>query len=188
MHLFYRFLPCKTYKDTEYYYSTNMGIMKKMIVFMLIVMVLLSSCISTNNGLLLEKTTEKIHKVNDDVVVKSVEKLYTSPVSKDHTFMRQKETKYTTQSGQKFLVSESSDNHSLVQVTIKAKGFSRNNDYTQSLGEIDPIEDIWHTDLNTDGYSEWFIITRSVGSGAYGELFGYVSDEDTRICLFIIGA
>ncbi len=154
---------------------------KNTIAFIFLIMLLVSAGTSTKSRFVLEETTEQVYKVNNAVIVKSIEKFYKDTAPEDHAFMKINTTEYTTQSGKKFIIRASATNYSYLDLMVTTKSFFPNNEYTHSLENIDPIVDIWYTDLNSDGYNEWFIITRNIGSGGYGNLFGYISDEDTRV-------
>jgi len=88
---------------------------------------------------------------------------------------------FTTNSGKKFvLFLERTGGASLVTAKLETSEFSEAND-TFDLGEIDPVEDAFLTDLDQNGFEEFYFTTRSTGSGSYSSLYGYASNRDKSV-------
>jgi hypothetical protein len=45
--------------------------------------------------------------------------------------------------------------------------------------DTDPIEEVLQSDLDADGYDEFYLVTRSAGSGSYGNIIGVASVRDS---------
>lgn len=90
-------------------------------------------------------------------------------------------TDYFTTSGKKFsLIQDRSIGNSVVDLSIKTEFFSIVND-SIALGPTDPVEQAIITDLDANGFEEFLIITRSIGSGSYASLYGFASNHDKSI-------
>jgi len=101
---------------------------------------------------------------------------------KDKTFKSTKDavqlTEYKTKTGKKFIVSiDNSLGASIKYVEIKTDGFEAVNT-THIIGEIDPVEKVFLADLDKNGYEEIYLLTRSAGSGSYGNIYGVASNKD----------
>jgi hypothetical protein len=57
---------------------------------------------------------------------------------------------------------------------VSGIGF-QNSSNTIKYADVYPFEDLIITDIDTDGFEELYIITRSAGSGSYAELIGITS-------------
>ena len=105
------------------------------------------------------------------------------PDSLDSTL---KESIYTTASGKRWvLIEDKSLGNSISSVTVTTKNFEIVND-TYNFEELDPIEEVFQTDLDSNGFEELFFVTRSVGSGSYGTIFGIASNRDKSASLVYI--
>ncbi len=86
-----------------------------------------------------------------------------------------------TQSGKIFIVRcDTSLGASLTRVTIETRAFEAVND-TYDLGDLDPVESIFLSDLDADGYEELYLTTRSAGSGSYSNIYGFASNRDKSV-------
>ena len=89
-----------------------------------------------------------------------------------------KSTEYKTKSGKKFIVH--SDNYkgaSICDVQIETSGFEAVNS-THIVGEIDAVEEVFLADLDKNVFEEIYLLTRSAGSGSYGNIYGMASNRD----------
>lgn len=68
---------------------------------------------------------------------------------------------------------------SLASIEITAKGFENGNHFL--LTDVDPITRIELGDLDGNGFDELYIFTQSVGSGTYGGVIGYGSNNDKSL-------
>jgi len=85
---------------------------------------------------------------------------------------------YLTQSGRTFIVHiDHSAGASICSVEVETKGFEAVNT-THKLGTIDPVKDIFLTDLDKNGFEEIYVITQSAGSGSYANIYGIASNND----------
>jgi len=88
---------------------------------------------------------------------------------------------FVTESGKVFIVrSDKSLGASIQKVTVETRNFEIVND-TYNLGEVDPIEEVFLSDLDGDGFEEIYITTRSAGSGSYGGIYGFASNRDKSV-------
>ena len=87
---------------------------------------------------------------------------------------------YKTKTGETFVVEITKMGSSLCKLKVTAKGFS-SEDEIVDFGEIDPIINVWQTDLDQDGRDELFFVTQGVGSGAYGNLYGITYKSDKTV-------
>ncbi len=64
--------------------------------------------------------------------------------------------------------------------TIVALDFANGKD---SLGIMDsePLQQVMVEDLDSNGYDELYLITTSSGSGSYGSIFGFASNQDLSL-------
>lgn len=92
----------------------------------------------------------------------------------DHTELRV----IKTSSGKEFhIFVDHSMGSSIKQVRIETRHFPNRNE-TYNFGAIDPIKDIWITDLDSNGYEELIFTTQGAGSGSYGKIYGFASNKD----------
>jgi hypothetical protein len=94
-------------------------------------------------------------------------------------------TSIKTRTDKTFVVNEERISASLNKTSIETNGFTEKNDIFR-LGETDPIYDIIISDLDKNGFDELFIITRSVGTGSYGTIYGFSSNKDRSVSSIII--
>ncbi len=97
-------------------------------------------------------------------------------VSEKETIVEKK--RFETKSGKVFrVIIDKSKGASINKVRIEPQNFSISNE-TYELGEIDPVEDIFLTDLDNNGYEEIYVLTRGIGSGSYASIYGLASNRD----------
>lgn len=90
-------------------------------------------------------------------------------------------SEFKTPTGKVWLVRETPMlDSSLVNVTVKAIGFSRDT-LTIDFGEIDPVIAVHLDDLDQDGYGELYVITRSVSPSQEGTIVGLCSNQDQQV-------
>jgi hypothetical protein len=68
---------------------------------------------------------------------------------------------------------------SVSRITIIASDSS----YTDSLnlGDKDPVQTGMLADLDENAHDELYLVTRSVGSGTYAHIFGFMRDEQNKL-------
>ncbi|MDB4583083.1 hypothetical protein N9164_08020 [Draconibacterium sp.] len=87
-------------------------------------------------------------------------------------------TEYKTKSGKKFIVHiDNSVGASICEVQIETGEFTAVNT-THRLGTIDPVKEVFVTDLDKNGYEEIYLVTQSAGSGSYSNIYGIASNND----------
>ncbi len=92
-----------------------------------------------------------------------------------------KSTTYTTSSGKIFiLTSDQSLGASIAEVSLETKGFEIINERID-LGPIDPVETVFIADLDSNGFDELYLTTRSAGSGSYSHIYGFASNRDRSV-------
>jgi S-adenosylmethionine synthetase len=79
-----------------------------------------------------------------------------------------------------FTVKEEKKNSSVSKITITTQGFTEVNEPIQ-MEETDPIFQTIVADINSDGFDELFLITQSTGSGSYGTIYGFASNNDKSV-------
>jgi len=87
---------------------------------------------------------------------------------------------YSTRSGKKITVEETHPvGMSLSTVIVTPVGFE--NDKPITLTDVDPLQNVFLSDLDGDGFDEIYLISRSAGSGSYGQVFGFASENDKSL-------
>jgi hypothetical protein len=95
-------------------------------------------------------------------------------------------TEYATKSGKNFIVSiDHSLSASIDYVQIETSNFDAVNS-NHIVGEIDPVEEVIIADLDGNGFEEIYLLTRSAGSGSYGNIYGIVSNRDKSATPFYV--
>jgi len=79
-----------------------------------------------------------------------------------------------------FIVKEEKLSSSISKIIITTKGFTEVNEPIQ-MEETDPLFQTLVADINSDGFDELYIITQSTGSGTYGTIYGFASNNDKSI-------
>lgn len=87
------------------------------------------------------------------------------------------ERRFVTPTGKVWMLRETKRSASLSIVSVRGTGFP-NSQESVDLGEGDPLEATYLTDLDGDGWSELLIVRRGVGSGSYADLAGLASNSD----------
>ena len=91
-----------------------------------------------------------------------------------------KKLEYHTASGKVFIIVEDvSAGVDVSILTIRTHYFSEDN-HDIELGRVDPVEDIFMSDLDEDGFQEIYLITRSTSPEEYATIVGFASDRDRR--------
>lgn len=89
---------------------------------------------------------------------------------------------YVTKSGKSLYISESHPvGLSLSDISIKSSGFEHN--ISETINDSDPIKGVYVTDLDDNGFDEFYIITISSGSGSYGNVIGFASNNDKSLSM-----
>lgn len=89
---------------------------------------------------------------------------------------------YKTKTGKTIVISETHpDGQSLSTVKISTRDLEYN--YSEVYKDRDPIADIFLSDLDGNGFDEIYIITTSAGSGSYGTVLGFASNEDKSLSM-----
>ena len=86
-------------------------------------------------------------------------------------------TNFKTKSGKEFTVVEKKSSESISRITIQGSGFPNSHEIFTLKG-VDPMEIGLQGDLDGDGFEEIYLITRSVGSGSYITIYGFISYKD----------
>jgi hypothetical protein len=85
-----------------------------------------------------------------------------------------------TSTGKSFLVETLADGSSVMNITISTLGYGEN-DQTWELEGTDPLTSSFVADLDSNGFDELYLITTSAGSGSYGTIYGYASNNDRSV-------
>ncbi len=108
----------------------------------------------------------------------------TQTVKKDSTVQPVQEpikitalNKITTKTGKVFSVTVNKHGESLADILVSGQGFAFKQDTLKFL-KSNPFEKAFLADLDANGFEELYIITRTAGSGSYGEILGIVSNND----------
>jgi len=87
---------------------------------------------------------------------------------------------YVTLSGNSLSIEESHPHgQSLSNINLKSSGFNHN--LFEVLEDSDPIESVYIGDIDGNEFDEFYIITKSCGSGSYGDVIAFASDRDKRL-------
>jgi len=70
---------------------------------------------------------------------------------------------------------------SLSTIKISTKDFEHN--CTEIYENVDPISEVFIADLDGNGFDEIYIVTTSVGSGSYGKVIGFASNNDKSLSM-----
>jgi len=89
---------------------------------------------------------------------------------------------FKTTTGKTIIVSETHPTgQSLSKIAIKTQDFEHN--YSEVFKDKDPISKVLMADLDHNGFDEIYIITRSAGSGSYGNVLGLASNKDKSLSM-----
>ena len=83
----------------------------------------------------------------------------------------------TTSTGKTFEVETQSEGASVMNIIVTPKDFPNSSDSWKIEG-ADPLAESFTADLDKNGFEELYLVTRSAGSGSYGRLYGYASNND----------
>ena len=84
---------------------------------------------------------------------------------------------FETSTGKSIQLITQQKGSSLFDVKIIAIDFQNMAD-TITLSDIDPLQHAWINDLDGNGYDELYLITTASGSGSYGTIYGFASNQD----------
>lgn len=92
--------------------------------------------------------------------------------------IEQNSKEYQTKTGKVFVVLvDHSQGASICDVKITTKGFTASN-LIYDLGTVDKIDTVFLADLDQNGFEELYIVSQSVGSGSYSNIYGMASNKD----------
>ena len=83
----------------------------------------------------------------------------------------------TTSTGKTFEVETQTEGASVMNIIVSPKDFPNSTDSWKIEG-ADPLTESFTADLDKNGFEELYLVTRSTGSGSYGRLYGYASNND----------
>lgn len=85
-----------------------------------------------------------------------------------------------TSTGKSILLITDKKNNSLNDITVIPLDFPNNQD-SLFIQNSDPIQLTVLSDLDANGFDELYLITRATGSGSYGRIFGFASNQDLSL-------
>ncbi len=89
---------------------------------------------------------------------------------------------YKTSTHKIIIISETHPvGQSLGTINIRTKDFTHNHDETYE--NVDPISDVFIADIDNNGFDEIYIVTTSQGSGSYGKVMGFASNNDKSLSM-----
>jgi hypothetical protein len=89
---------------------------------------------------------------------------------------------YKTKTGKTIIISETHPvGQCLSTIKISTKNFEHN--HSETYENVDPISDVFIADLDGNGFDEIYIITTSHGSGSYGKVMGFASNNDKSLSM-----
>ncbi len=86
----------------------------------------------------------------------------------------------TTRTGKAFEIRTQSNNDGLIDIFILPKGFEHSKD-TLVISGADPLSRAFVADLDQNAFEEIYLITTSVGSGSYSQIYGFSSNRDKSV-------
>jgi len=90
------------------------------------------------------------------------------------------ELRLKTKTGKEFIVLTKSQSASLNDITVIPKGFENTKENFE-VKDADPVVDVFTADLNSDGFDELYVVTRSAGSGGYATIYAWSSNNDKSV-------
>ena len=87
---------------------------------------------------------------------------------------------YKTASGKSIELIIHEKSSGLSDFTIVALDFANSKD-SLTIKDSDPLQQVMVEDLDGNGYDELYLITTSSGSGSYGSIFGFASNQDLSL-------
>ena len=92
---------------------------------------------------------------------------------------------YETRTNKTIIISETHPvGQSLSTIKISTKDLTHN--YTETYENADPISDVFIADLDNNGFDEIYIVTTSQGSGSYGKVMGFASNNDKSLSMIYL--
>jgi hypothetical protein len=89
---------------------------------------------------------------------------------------------YKTSTHKTIIISETHPvGQSLSTINISTKDFTHN--HAETYENVDPISDVFIADIDSDGFDEIYIVTTSQGSGSYGKVMGFASNNDKSLSM-----
>ncbi len=89
---------------------------------------------------------------------------------------------FTTKTGKAITVTETHPvGQSLSTIQVSTKGFAH--EFNETFADKDPIVNAVMADLDENGYEELYLFLRSSGSGSYGSVMGFASNNDKSISI-----
>ena len=89
---------------------------------------------------------------------------------------------FQTKTGKTIIISETHPlGQSLSTIGIRTKGFEH--DSSEIYEDRDPISEVFLADLDNNGFDEIYIITTAAGSGSYGTVLGFASNNDKSLSM-----
>ncbi len=89
---------------------------------------------------------------------------------------------YKTGAHKTIIISETHPvGQSLSTINISTKDFTHN--HAETYENVDPISDVFIADLDGNGFDEIYIVTTSQGSGSYGKVMGFASNNDKSLSM-----
>ena len=90
--------------------------------------------------------------------------------------------RYITNTGKTIIISETHPvGQSLSTIRINTRDLKYN--YSETFTDRDPVSDVFIADLDNNGFDEIYIITTSAGSGSYGTVLGFASNNDKSLSM-----
>jgi hypothetical protein len=91
-------------------------------------------------------------------------------------------SEYQTRTGRSLLICESHPRgSSLSDIAVTSSGFEYN--LNEILHDRDPIKSVLVADLDSNGFDEFYIVTVSSGSGSYGNIIAFASNNDKSLSM-----
>ncbi len=90
--------------------------------------------------------------------------------------------RYITNTGKTIIISETHPvGQSLSNIRINTRDLDYN--FSEEFFDKDPITEVFLADLDDNGFDEIYIITTSAGSGSYGTVLGFASNNDKSLSM-----
>lgn len=106
----------------------------------------------------------------------------TAPSSELQELPSPKAREFKTKTGKTVSITESHPiGMSLSNIEVTTKDFEQN--FQELFEDKDPISEVLVADLDRNGYDEIYIITAGAGSGSYGNILGFASNQDNSLSM-----
>ena len=90
--------------------------------------------------------------------------------------------RYHTRTGKTILVSESHPiSRGLSTIQVSTENFEH--DISETYKDMDPITNVLIADIDNNGFDEIYFVLTSNGSGSYGKIFGFASNQDKSLSM-----